>query len=141
VKCLVIVSAAAVLGLAACTTPTTHVLVGNPWNPAEGCLEPSTGFDVVDGPEPSGQCPPTCVIDAKTGTAYVTVTCPPYPPLDTTELADAATDPSDPCQPALAAWAAQAACGAVDGGTGDGGPGDGGAGDAASDGTSGADGV
>jgi hypothetical protein len=106
----------------ACTDPSAHVLVGNPFDPAGRCLQPSTGFDVVDGPEP-GDCAPTCVIDARTGTTYVTATCPPYPPLDTTELADASTGAGDPCPIALAAWAAETVCGA-DAGPSDAGPSD-----------------
>ena len=81
----------------ACTSPSTHVLVGNAFDPGARCLQPSAGFDVVDGPEPSADCSPACVIDARTATAYVTVVCPPYPPLDTAELADASTGSADPC--------------------------------------------
>jgi hypothetical protein len=101
-----------VAALAACTDSTTHILVGNSFNAAGSCLEvPSNGFDVVDGPEP-GQCPPACVIDAKTGTVYVTVVCPPYPPLDTVEVPDATMGASDPCTGALAAWSTMTVCGA-----------------------------
>ena len=91
-------------------TAATHVLVGNAFDPADQCLRPSTGFDVVDGPQPSEECPPTCVLDAKTGTTYVTLTCPPYPPLDTTESPDGSTGTGDLCGPALTAWASKAVC-------------------------------
>jgi len=106
----------------ACTDPSTHVLVGNAFDPGAMCLEPSIGFDIVDGPDP-GQCAPTCVVDAKSGATFVTVMCPPYPILDTTTFADASTGAADVCKEALAAWNAEAVCGAdaatVDSGSSD----------------------
>ncbi len=105
-------SASALFVLAsACSDSTTHVLVGNAYDPSNQCLAASAGFALVDGPEPSGQCPPTCVIDARTGTAFVTVTCPPYPLVDLVELQDATTGAGDPCASALVAWSGAVACG------------------------------
>jgi hypothetical protein len=100
-------------------TPGTHPLLGNAYDSTDGCLQPQQSFDFVDGPAPTGTCAVVCIIDAKTGTAYVTNQCPPYPIADTVEGADAG---GDTCSLALMAWAAENACGA----TGD-------AGDAAGD--------
>jgi hypothetical protein len=104
-----------VLGLTALacidlTTPTTHPLLGNAYDPVNNCLNPQQGFDIVDGPQPSLACPLACVTDAKTGTLYLTTECPPYPTADTIETGDAGTDP---CGVAMMAWNAMAACGAA----------------------------
>jgi len=105
--------AVAMVWLPACNdplTPTTHVLVGNAYDSADGCLQPQRSFDVVDGPAPSGACDVVCITDAKTGVAYVTNACGPYPIADTVEGADAG---GDTCSQALAAWAAGNECGAA----------------------------
>jgi hypothetical protein len=98
-------------------TPGTHVLVGNAYNAASGCLNPQQSFDVVDGPAPSGTCDVVCITDAKTGTVYVTDACPPFPVMDAVEssaiAAEAGEGGSDPCAPAIAAWAAGNECGAA----------------------------
>lgn len=97
--------------LSACSdplTPTTHPLLGNAYDPTDGCLEPQQSFDFVDGPAPSGTCDVVCITDAKTGIAYVTDECAPYPTSDAVEGADAG---GDTCSLALAAWAAGNECG------------------------------
>jgi hypothetical protein len=94
-------------------TPTTHILLGNSYDPVNHCLNPQQGFDVVDGPFPNGTCPVVCITDAKTGTAYVTDVCPPYPDLDTVETGEGGcSDAPDTCTAALAAWNAGDECGA-----------------------------
>jgi hypothetical protein len=92
-------------------TPSTHVLIGNAYDPGNRCLNPQQSFDVVDGPAADGTCDVVCITDAKTGTAYVTNACPPYPVLDTVE-SDGGEGGADPCTAALAAWAAGNECGA-----------------------------
>lgn len=104
------VVALAVGSLPACNnplTPSTHALVGNAYDPANGCLQPQQSFDIVDGPAPSGTCDVVCITDAKTGTVYVTNACGPYPTADTVDAG------RDTCSLALAAWAAGNACGAA----------------------------
>jgi hypothetical protein len=91
-------------------TPSTHLLVGNAYDPRNGCLNPQQSFDVVDGPAPDGTCDVVCITDAKTGTAYVTNACPPYPIVDTVE--SGGEGGAAPCTGALAAWAAGNECGA-----------------------------
>jgi hypothetical protein len=124
------VVAVAVVALPACKdplTPTTHPLLGNAYDPVNDCLGPQQSFDFEDGPAPGGTCDVVCITDAKTGIAYVTNACGPYPVADTVESADAG---GDTCALALAAWTAGNECGSVtDAGDG----GDGGA-DATSDG-------
>jgi hypothetical protein len=105
--------AVAVGSLGACSdplTPGTHPLLGNAYDSTDGCLQPQQSFDFVDGPAPTGTCAVVCINDAKTGTAYVTNECPPYPVADTVEGADAG---GDMCTMALAAWAAGNECGAT----------------------------
>jgi hypothetical protein len=99
-------------------TPSTHVLVGNAYDPANGCLNAQQSFDLVDGPAPGETCDVVCITDAKTGTVYVTNACPPFPALDTVESSDstaleAGGGGTDPCAAALAAWAAGYECGAA----------------------------
>jgi hypothetical protein len=110
--------AAAISSLSACSdplTPTTHPVLGNAYDSADGCLQPQQSFDFVDGPAPTGTCNVVCITDAKTGTAYVTNECGPYPTADTVEGADAG---GDTCSLALAAWTAGNECGmAADAGT------------------------
>jgi hypothetical protein len=91
-------------------TPTTHILLGNSYDSVDDCLNPQQGFDVVDGPYPNGNCPVVCITDAKTGTAYVTNVCPPYPVLDSVEDGGDAGG-VDECTAALAAWNAGIECG------------------------------
>ncbi|HTQ48174.1 MAG TPA: hypothetical protein VMI75_35705 [Polyangiaceae bacterium] len=107
------VVAVALVCVSACNdplTPTTHPLVGNAYDSADGCLQPQQSFDIVDGPAPSGTCDVVCITDAKTGVAYVTNACGPYPTADAVEGADAG---GDTCGLALAAWAAGNECGAT----------------------------
>src|ERR1700722_11570137 len=105
----------AVIGLTALacidlTTPTTHILLGNAYDPVNDCFNPQKGFNVVAGPTPSVACPFACITDAlpPSGTLYVTTECPPSPTADPVETGDAGTDP---CGTAMIAWAAMAVCG------------------------------
>lgn len=91
-------------------TPGTHPVLGNAYDSADGCLEPQQSFDFVDGPAPTGTCAVVCITDAKTGIAYATNECPPYPIADTVEGSDAG---GDACSLALAAWAAGNECGST----------------------------
>lgn len=91
-------------------TPTTHPVLGNAYDATDDCLQPQQSFDFADGPAPSGTCDVVCITDAKTGNAFVTDQCGPYPVADTVEGADAG---GDTCSLALAAWAAGKECGAA----------------------------
>jgi hypothetical protein len=73
----------------ACESPSTHVLLGQPYEANRDCVDPTTSIDIVDGPDPGFGCSPTCVVtpigqNGSEGGVYVTTMCGPYPPLDDT---------------------------------------------------------
>lgn len=130
--------------VASCDDVDVHILTGQLYVPQSGCIEPSTGVDVVNGPSTGDNCSPQClVIDEGDGAAvYITTVCPPYPGDYTVEAMDATTGDGDPCVGAFAAYEEDGgACGEDAGAAGDSGGDAGsaetGAGDAAGDGPTG----
>lgn len=113
---------ACILHVAACEDDASHVFEGRLFIAERDCLGTPSVIDVVSGGEPS-RCAPACVVTASTdgaAAAYVSTTCPPYPP-----RSDASG--SDPrCARALAAFARGDTC-LADGGSTHPAPGDAGA--------------
>jgi hypothetical protein len=104
------VAAAALLALA-CNEPDKHILLGQRYDVAGNCLQPTSSIDIVIGSDPGDCSPATCVV-TPSGVVYATGMCGPYPPLDDTS--GTAAD----CPGALAALANGVVCGGGD----DGGP-------------------
>ena len=109
---LVVVGARAV---GACDEETSHLLIGQLFDPARACLDPEGTIALVDGPVPQSACPPTCVVgpsgqNGNASSVYVTTMCGPYPELD-----DTSGDPAG-CSDALTALARGDTC-LIDGGS------------------------
>jgi hypothetical protein len=94
--------------VASCDDVDVHILSGNQYNAALGCVTPSEGVDVLQGPSNGDNCSPECLVASGDDQTYVYVTtvCPPYAADYTSEALDAADDPSDPCYGALGAFSA-----------------------------------
>jgi hypothetical protein len=110
---------AGAIALTSCDEPSVHIYSGQLYEQAAGCLDPSTGIDVISGQSTGDNCPPACLVATSNGQTfvYVSTVCPPYPPGFATEQADAAADPNDPCVGAFAALQSGAVCSAqADGG-------------------------
>jgi hypothetical protein len=91
----------------------SHLLIGQVYDSARGCLARPTAIDVIAGDDP-GRCSPECLEGpALAGGAgavvYVTSMCGPYPALD-------APSRSAECVAALGAFAQNSLC-SPDGGT------------------------
>jgi hypothetical protein len=89
---------------AACDGPESHVYVAMPYEPSRDCLDPSTSLAIIDTPDGSLDCAPTCLVlpappAVGSEQVYVSTMCGPYP----TDFDDSQTDPL--CAPALAAFA------------------------------------
>jgi hypothetical protein len=103
----------AALATGACDdAQSSHIFIARAYVAASGCVDPSSGIDVVDGPPPTTGCTPVCVVD-QGGNVYVSGMCPPYPMLDKVETVDGGLDPT--CAAALAVYECNVTCG-VDGG-------------------------
>jgi len=117
-----VVAATAVV--ASCDSQNDHIFSAQQYEPATGCLDPSTGIDVISGAATGDNCDPVCLSITQNGQSYtyLSTVCPPYPNAYTTEAADAATDAADPCVAAFIAADAggciPSACGGDDGGEG-----------------------
>ena len=89
---------------AGCDGPESHVYVAMLYEPTRDCLDPSTSLAIIDTPDGSLLCAPTCLVlpappAAGTEQVYVSTMCGPYPDgFDSSQ-----TDPL--CPPALAAFA------------------------------------
>lgn len=96
----------AALLVASCDDVDVHILSGNQYNESLGCVTPSEGVDVLQGPSNGDNCSPQCLVASGDDQTYVYVTtvCPPYAADYTNEALDAADDPSDPCYGALGAF-------------------------------------
>jgi hypothetical protein len=118
-------AAAAGAATAACDNESVHVYSAQLFVAAEGCLQPSTGLDLLSGPATGDNCAPACLTapTADGEAVYVSTVCPPYPQGVTVEAANAAVDAGDPCVAALGALAARATCSEDAGGAADGGGG------------------
>jgi hypothetical protein len=94
------------LVVASCDDVNVHILSGNQYNEALGCVTASEGVDVLQGPSNGDNCSPQCLVASGDDQTYVYVTtvCPPYASDYTSEPVDAADDPSDPCYGALGAF-------------------------------------
>ena len=73
--------------LGACDQETSHLLIGQLFEPARGCLDPEGSIALVNGPVPDQACPPTCLVgpsgqNGSASSVYVTTMCGPYPELD-----------------------------------------------------------
>jgi hypothetical protein len=102
----------AMAAAAACSSIDNHLLFGQQYDPAAGCLEPAQAIDDVAGSDP-GSCAPACLLATEEGgsVVFITTTCGPYPPYLTQEPADAATSAGDLCKGAFAAYTRGAVCG------------------------------
>jgi hypothetical protein len=107
-------SAAALVAacVAACNrSPDTHVVLGQRYDTAGDCLEPTSSIDVLEGSDPGLGCDATCVV-TPSGVVYASTECGgQFSPIDDTSGADPA------CASALAALKNMVVCG----GGGDGG--------------------
>ena len=103
------------LVVASCDDVNVHILTGNQYDQALGCVTASEGVDVVEGPSNGDNCSPQCLVASgdDSSSVYVTTVCPPYPGDYTTEALDAADGDGDPCFGALAAYAAYEDAGAT----------------------------
>ncbi len=110
-KVLFAAGACAVTIAAACDDQArSHIFIARVFDTVHGCVTPSQGIDVVDGPGPNGAaCPPVCVLDPA-GDIAITGMCPPYPAEDMIEGLDGGFDPT--CTLALAAYNCNVTCGA-----------------------------
>jgi hypothetical protein len=97
---------AAGLVVASCDDVNVHILSGNQYDEAAGCVTASQAIDVAEGPSNGDNCSPQCLVSSGNEQTYVYVTtvCPPYPGDYTSEPLDAAEDSADPCFGALAAY-------------------------------------
>jgi hypothetical protein len=94
----------------ACDEARSHIFIGRVYDPLHGCVDPSQGIDVVDGPGPNaGTCAPVCVVDPA-GDVAITGMCPPYPAEDTVEGLDGGLD--SVCTLAMAIYNCNITCGA-----------------------------
>lgn len=104
--CLVPLALVGVLVAVACNDTEVHILSGQLYVPQDHCVEPVTGFDVVNGGTVSNSCAPTCLTvgGGDASATYVTDICGPYPGDYTVEAEDAAADAADPCTGAFQAY-------------------------------------
>lgn len=86
----------------ACDDPRSHVYSARKYDERLGCIGFTEAIEVIDGPDVSRDCAPTCVVVGRlrdgASTLFVSTTCPPHPAGEP----EARTDPR--CAPALEAF-------------------------------------
>ncbi|MGH7437904.1 MAG: hypothetical protein ACRENE_19670 [Polyangiaceae bacterium] len=95
--------------LVACASPDRHVVLGQRYDVAANCLQPTSSIDIVEGSDPGLTCSATCVV-TPSGVVYASTECGSFPSLDDTSGADPR------CAGALAALINMTLCGAGDDG-------------------------
>ena len=93
----------------ACTSPDTHVVLGQRYDVAANCVQPTSSIDIAEGSDPGLGCNATCVVTPN-GVVYASTECGSFASLDDTSGADPR------CAGALAALMNMTLCGAGDDG-------------------------
>lgn len=91
----------------ACDDEPTHVFFGQAYDPTRDCLATVTALDTIGGSDTGQSCALSCVTSPPEDggvVAYVSKTCPPYPPLFDS------SGSSPLCQAAIAAANRGATC-------------------------------
>jgi hypothetical protein len=98
--------------------PKEHLIVGQLYEPAQGCVDPSSGIATTDGEPTFTSCTPTCLVEpvGQNGSEqgiFITTDCGPFPAIDDT------SGTIQGCDQALAAFNAGTICASEDAGAGD----------------------
>jgi hypothetical protein len=113
VKGLSVVALAASVVAACSRSPDTHVVLGQRYEVAGDCLQPTSSIEILEGSDPGLGCDPTCVVTPG-GVVYASTECGgQFSSFDDTSGADPA------CAGALAALKNMVVCGGGDDGGGD----------------------